>query len=333
MSNSLKIYDFILIHKERKKNTNLHTLASDHPDLNKYFNGAASGTIKMKMVFDSFLRKLNNDLNSEVLKNTKTRKIIKRSRFFQNGSYTIRDVESDYGQKILYGILHAGRITNNAILEKVSVPDSEYEYNVLDKDRIYDDFFFLLHLSFRCNKARLFILSRAEHTKVDAVFKKYLIDNMFKANSFAKTKSSDYISTDYKDAVLGRSMVTNILISKNETIVSEDDGLEYEVEIRLKPKSNNRLRKFTNDIVSKLQRSKVQIENDSSEDIASPIKFSIKDPETNSTKTIAFGDEDNFVPRLLLEDEEVLGDDGVIDVEKMKSLCLNYIVYNNDNLI
>ena len=330
MSNSLKIYDFHLKHKEKKKNTNFHALASDHPELNKYFNGNVSGVIKMKMVFDSFLRKLNNDLNSEILKNSTTRKIIKKSRFFQNDSYLVRELQSEYENKILYGILHAGRITNNAILEKVS--DSKYEYNVLDKDRIYDDFFFLIHLSFRCNKARLFILSRAEQTKVDAVFKKYLVDNMFKTNSFEKTKISDYISSDYRNIVLGRSLVTNISISKNETIVSEEDGLEYEVEIKLKPKNHNRFSKFTDEIVSKLQKSRVQIENDSSEDGSSPIKFSIKDPDTKSTKIIAFGDEDNFIPRLILNDDEILTEDGYIDVEKMKSTCLNYIVYDKDEL-
>ena len=331
MSSYLKIYDFILTNKEKKKNTNLHAFALDHSGLNKHFNGSTSGAIKMKIVFDSFLRKLNDDLNSEILKNGNTKKIIKRSRFFKNDSYHVRDIQSDYDNKVLYGILHAGRITDNAILEKVSA--SEYEYNVLDKDRIYDDFFFLLHLSFRCNKARLFILSRTDHTKVDAVFKKYLADDMFKANTFTKTKIADYISSDYQNAVLGRSVVTSILISKNETIVSEEDGLEYEVEIKLKPKSNRGIGKFTKGIVSKLQKSKVQIENSSSEDDNSAIKFSIKDPDTKSTKIIAFGDEDNFIPRLLLNDEETLGEDGLIDVEKMKSICLSYIVYNNEELI
>lgn len=331
MSNSLKIYDFHLSHKDRKKNTNLQALAADHSDLNKYFNGATIGNIKNQLVFDSFLRKLTTDLNSEVLKNLKARKIIKRSIFRKADAFAYRDIQSDYKDKVLYGVLHAGKITKNAILEKTSKED--YEYNVLNNDRIYDDFFFLLHLSFRCNKARLFILSQADNTKVDSVFKSYLINNMFKSNSFGKTKASDFISADYKNEVIGRSVVTNILISKNDTIISEENGLEYEVEIKLKPKTTNSFKKFTEAVVSNLQKSKVLIEKDSSEDTTSDIKFSIKDPFTNLTKVISFGNEENFVPRLLLEDDEILNDEGLIDVEKMKTLCLSYIVYEKDALI
>lgn len=329
MSNYLKIYDFIIRHKQRSTNTEYFTLALNSPELSSQSNIESDNVnIKRQVVFDTFLRKLNSDLNREVLKNKSSKKIIKQS--INRNDLKERKVLTDYENKIIYGVLNAGKITENAILEKVNEGENN-EYSVLDGDRIYDDFFFLLHISFSCNISRLFILSRKNNTNVDAVLKSYLRDNLFKANNFKKTTCVDFIPKEYRAEVLDRSIISNVLISKSQTILTESDNEEYEVEIRLKPKSPKTLSWLNQSKINIFKGSKVIVGENASDDINSEVRFSINDPETKNRKTISFGDQDNFMPRFILEDDEILNDNLELDIQKLKTMCMNYIKYNDNN--
>lgn len=338
MSNYLKIYDFIISHDRTGTNTNFFTLATNHPGLVSLFSidGQVAPSIQRQVVFDSFLRKFSSDLNSEILKNEPTKKIVKKSRYYDDSGLIVRDIEKDYANKNLYGILHAGKITSNAILEKRNENENsnpDYEYESLNGDRIYDDFFFLLHISFDCNIARLFVLTQKSNTNVDAILKKYFKDNLFKATRYKKTKALDFIPEHHRNAVLNRSIVSGVIISKAETIISESDGIEYDVEIKLKPRTAHPFSQVTERIVSAFKKSKVMIEDEVADDENSEIKFNIKDTVNNTSKTISFGSQDNFMPRLVLEDSEILDDNGQIDVEKLRGICADYIVYENNTLV
>ncbi|HRO76506.1 MAG TPA: hypothetical protein PLP27_10205 [Crocinitomicaceae bacterium] len=322
-------------HQDKRTNVTFFDLAKEHPDLLKHIptNLNSNDDIERQVVFDSFLMKLLSDLNTEELKNQK--KIIKRQKRKINGVVEITNIQKDYQNKVLYGILHGGKITKNVMLERVNEEqnEEEYEYDTLDGDRLYEDFFFLLHISFRTNVARLFILSQKDSTKTDAIFKNYLSNKLFKGGAFGKAQATDFIPTEYRDDVLRRSLVNNIAISKTTTIITESDGVEYDVEIRLKPKSQ---RSFSQMIerANIFQRSKVTMENSSTDDEDSPIKFTLKDPNTNTSKTLTVANADNFIPRLSFEDEQIQDENKQLDLEKLKSLCMEYVSYdNNDNLI
>ncbi|MNJ85732.1 hypothetical protein D3C87_32110 [compost metagenome] len=342
MSNYLKIYDFFLSHNQSGTNTTFFKLAVNHPSIIPFISsdGNVSESIQRQVVFDGFLRKFSNDLNNEILKNDHTKKIVKKSRDYNGTNSQPREVQKDYTNKNLFGILHAGKITNNSTLEKRNenngteeLTESDFEHTLLNGQRIYDDFFFLLHLSFECNVARLFVLTRRDNINVDTILKKYLKDNLFKATGFKKTKAGDFVSENYKNAVLGRSIVSSINISKAETIISESDGIEYEVEIRLKPKTQSVFSQVTQTTVNLFKKSKVYIEEEGAEDENSEIKFNIKDPDTKIRKTVSFGSQENFTPRLVFNDDEVLDDNQQIDIDKLKAICMEYIVYENNQLI
>ncbi len=331
MNHYLKIFDFHISSKSTSTNTTLFDLAVDHPDL---INNISQGndqteSIQRQLVFNSFKLKLSSDLTNERLKNTTTKKIVKKSKYVQDGQIRTRELLDDYNNKIIYGILHGGKITNNAFLESPIDDYDNYEYSLLHGDRIYDEFFFLVHLSFRTNIARLFILSSSSNTNIDAVVKKYFQTNMFKTPNNERTKVSSYVPYEYRDEVLNRVTVNSITISKLDTVISEDDGIEYEVQIKLKPKSTNSFSIFNGDKIQRIRRSKVVFESDETNDMNSDIKFSIKDPNTSSSKTIAFGQENEFIPRIVLTDEEVYNNSTQIDVDSLKSLCLEYIKYND----
>lgn len=334
MSNPLKIYDFHLKHPDRRTNVTYFDLAKEHPDLLKHIpTNLNSDDIERQIIFDSFLMKLSSDLNTEELKNQK--KIIKKQKRKINGVVEITDIQKDYQHKVLYGILHGGKITKNVMLERVNEEqnEEEYEYDSLDGDRLYEDFFFLLHISFRTNVARLFILSQKESTKTDAIFKNYLSNKLFKGGSFSKAQATDFIPSEYRDEVLGRSFVNSISISKTTTIITESDGVEYDVEIRLKPKNKSNFSQIR-ERVNIFQKSKVTMENSSADDEDSPVKFTLKDPNTNASKTLTLANADNFTPRLSFENEQIQDENGYLDVETLKSLCLEYIKYDdNNNLI
>jgi len=332
MSYILKIFDFHISSKRTASNTTYHALAMNHPGLINYINteGDYSENIHRKLVFDSFLLKFSNDLNSENLKNVTTKKIIKKSKRYRGSSMVTIDILKDYNNKLLYGVLHAGRITNNAVLE--SPEEDDYKYALLNGDRIYDDFFFMLHISFRCNIARLFIVNGGNNTNVDALLKKYLRDSLFRAPDFHKTKNSDFIPPEYREAVLGRATVNNVLISKADTVISQNDGIEYEVEIRLKPKATNAFSRITQETISQLRKSKVILENSTADDENSELKFSIRDPVTNKSKTVSYGRQDEFIPRLVLADDQVFSGNNQINVAGLKAVCMEYINYEGNQL-
>lgn len=335
MSNVLKIYDFQIKHKTQGVNVTFHTLAMDHSGLKpNNIEPELTENIQRQLVFDNFLLKMNSDLNNEVLKNEHQKKIIKKSRQYLGNDYIVTDLHKDYNNKVIYGLLHGGRITSDSVLEKKSNDsngDEIFEYNNLDGDRIYDNFFFLLHVSFRTNIAKLFILTRKGNVIIDPIFKSYLKTNLFNAPNFQRTLVTNYVSNEYQQMVLNRSIVNTVYISKSDRIVAAEGGTEYEVEIKLKPVNNNPFAVVTNDLVDVLRRSKVVINENTSEDEDSEIKFSIKDPVSNTSKMISFGNEDNFIPKLALDDEDILTND-TIDVAKMKAICLAYINYDTINV-
>lgn len=339
MSNPLKMYDFHLRHKEDGTNVNFSNLAVSKPELAIHIPDLEtdSENIEREVIFNSFLRKLSEDLNIEVLKNKKKDKLIKKNRYFniEVEEMIASEIETDYNNKVIYGVLHGGKVADNSTLERLTKADAdqetEYEYDHLNGDRIYDNFFFMLHLSFRCNVARLFILSPKNSTKTDSIFKEYLTNNLFKEGiNFQKTKASDYIPQEFRDEVLRRVHVNNILISKTDTIVSESDNQEYEVEVRLTPKSPDL---FTNvkEKIDYFRKTKVNIEEHSADDEDGSVRFSIIDPETNQTKIVSISSADNFIPRILYDDNEIMDENRHLDLAKIKAICLEFLNYNEDN--
>jgi hypothetical protein len=340
MSNYLKIYDFHIFNKSRNSNTNFHELALTHEELRAILtaeNVEITENLERQIVFDTYLQKLHSDLNIETIKDEKSKKIIKRSKLKEGDSVTTLEILKDYNNKIVYGLLHGGKITENSMLEskktQVSEDEDEYDYNILNGDRIYDQFFFMLHISFKCNIARLFILSRRQTTLIDSLFKKYLKDNLFKSKQFNKTKVSDFVADEYRQEVLSRVVVNNVFISNSQSIISESDNMEYEVEIKLKPKNKSTLANVTEATLDFFRKSKVEISDSTSEDDNSSVKFKIKDPITGAEKTISYNGRDAFIPRLELEDEQVLDENNMISVLKMKEICLPYIRYNDSDLL
>lgn len=339
MSNPLKMYDFHLRHKEDGTNVTYYNLAVSKPELSNRIPDldTDSENIGREVVFDSFLRKLSEDLNIEVLKNKKKDKLIKKNRYFdtEREEMIASEIEVDFNNKVLYGVLHGGKVAENSTLEKVSEAvtnqEIEYEYDQLNGDRIYDNFFFMLHLSFRCNLARLFILSPKNSTKTDSIFKEYLTNNLFKDDiNFQKTKVSDYIPQEFRDEVLRRVHVNNILISKTDTIISESDNQEYKVEVKLTPKFPDL---FTNvkEKIDYFRKTKVIIEEHSADDEDGGVRFSIIDPETNQTNLVSISSADNFIPRILYNDDDIMDENRNLDIEKIKAICLNFLQYNEDN--
>ena len=109
--------------------------------------------------------------------------------------------------------------------------------------------------------------------------------------------------------------------------------MEYDVEIKLKPRNQSTLASLSAATLNFFKKSKVEISDSTSEDENSIVKFKIKDPITGTEKTISYNDRDAFIPRLELENEQVLDENNMISVLKMKDICLPYIKYNDNNLI
>jgi len=339
MSNPLKMYDFHLRHKVDGTNVTFSNLAVSKPELANHIPDldTDSENIEREVIFNSFLRKLSDDLNVEVLKNKKRDKLIKKNRYFdaEKKEMIASEIETDYSNKVIYGVLHGGKVADNSTLERLTEAadnqGTEYEYDHLNGDRIYDNFFFMLHLSFRCNVARLFVLSPKNSTKTDSIFKEYLANNLFKEGiNFQKTKASDYIPHEFRDEVLRRVHVSNILISKTDTIISESDNQEYKVEVKLTPKSPDL---FTNvkEKIDYFRKTKVHIEEHSAGDEDGSIRFSIFDPETNQTNLISISSADNFIPRILYDDDEIMDENRNLDLVKIKAICLEFLKYNEDD--
>ncbi|MBU3661493.1 MAG: hypothetical protein FGM14_16635 [Flavobacteriales bacterium] len=328
MSNYLKIFDFHLSHKIKGNNVTFFDLGID-----KEFNKTTSvktnsEKIHREIVLKGFENQFSSDLNSEKLKNNTTKRIVKKCR--DKNSQKIVELSLDKENLIIYGLLFSGRITKNVTLEKVN-DDGNNNYETLNRHRIYDNFFFLMHISFRCNVARVFIHTKTDSVPGDAIIKKYLLDHLFKSNGFNKTKVSDFISAEFKKEVLNRSVIGQISISKTDTIQLTDDGEKFDVEVRLKPKTQSAFKDLTENIVNLFKKTKVIIGNQKVDDLNSTVKISLNDALSKTNKTIVFGDEEGFQPKILLNDNEILNGDE-IDLEVMKNICMSYVIYDKDKL-
>lgn len=89
---------------------------------------------------------------------------------------------------------------------------------------------------------------------------------------------------------------------------------------------------ISDSLISTFRRTKIIMNNITSEDNTGDVKFTITDPNTHTNKTISIGGEDKFIPRLLLTDDEVLGVDGYYDIQKLKTLCLKDIQIEIEDL-
>lgn len=339
MGNVLRIYDYELNHIEEGKLVTFYDLGKSHPGLQENLKNCSEETIdseniRWSLILDSFRLKITNDLNTEVLINKRAQQIIKRgSKGVKDGKINNREINRDDEDKIIYSVLHGGKITENAVLEKLKENQDEPTYANLNGDRIYDQMFFLLHLSFRCNKARLFILTKKNNIVLDNTLKKYLATDLFKTDEFPKQKWSDFIPKELQKEALGRTMINNITVSKNEIINSEILDDEYEIEIKLKSKNKKPFNKVTKKVVETLRNSVLKYNDKEVKSKGGEVKFQINDPISKTKRTVAFGDTSNFIPRFEYEDSEVLFSNKNIDQNKVKKICLNYISYDEENLI
>jgi hypothetical protein len=83
MSYYLKIYDFLIFNKTTNSNTTYYHLALNHTELSAIVQSEVeelNENIDRQLVFDSYLRKLQTDLNIETIKDIRTKKIIKKSK-------------------------------------------------------------------------------------------------------------------------------------------------------------------------------------------------------------------------------------------------------------
>lgn len=343
MSNILKIYDLNIFHKEDGDATTYYHLAKENEELKAIIQETASlnENIDRKIVFDSFFQKLNNDLNTEKLKNGKTKKIVKKFKNKKDGKLSEITLEKDFDKNLIYGLLHGGKITENAMLEtlkltnKEGVEDIEYEYNLLNGDRIYDQLFFMIHISFDINVARMFVLSRRNSVLVDDILKNYFSKKLFKAKNFKPTQICDFIPKEYRKDVLGRVQVNGIHISSNDSLIreSKEEKSRYKVDIILKPEEQNTLNHLLERGFDFFKKTKVDISGTTSEDEQSVVKLKIKDPITGAEKTIAYTDIDKLIPRLVLENELVMDENNSICPLKMKKICIPYIPQNSEGIL
>lgn len=339
MSNILKIYDLNIFHKEDGNATTFYHLAKENEELKAIIQKTATlnESIDRKIVFDSFYQKLNNDLNTEKLKNERNKKIVKKFKNKKEGKLFEISLEKDFDNNLIYGLLHGGKITENSMLEtlkltnKEGVEDIEYEYNFLDGDRIYDQLFFMIHISFEVNVARMFVLSRRNSVLVDDILKIYFSKKLFKAKNFKSTQICDFIPNQYRQEVLGRVLVSGIHISSSDNLITEvqEEQSNYKVEIILKPEQQNTLNQIREFGLDFFRNTKVDISGTTSEDEQSIVKLKIKDPVTGAENTIAYTDIDKLIPRIVLENEQVMDENNSISSLKMKNICLPYVSQNN----
>jgi hypothetical protein len=332
MANILRIYDFELEHSTKKNAVTFYDLALEHPELQGYIKttGVRSDNVKWKIVLDAFKHKFTNDLNKEKLKNTKTQRIVKRGyKLDKEQNVILKEIDVDNDNFLIYSTLNGGKITEKSVLEKVSKEENTLQ--LLNGDRIYDELFFLLHISFRCNKARLFTLTRRNNYNLDSTIKSYFEKNMFNCKAFKKSKWHSYVPVELQSDALNRTVINNIAITKTKYLNNQDLEDEYEIEIKLKSKKKAGFGKITQNLVDMLKKTHITINNDEIDDETGLVKFNITDPETKTNKSVVFGHTDDFIPKLALDDKEILNKDLTLDDNKIKSICLSYISYNNSD--
>lgn len=342
MSNYLKIYDFVLKHKTEGNAVTYFHLVPDNVQLHNILKQSLNleevnyEDVSWGAVFKAFSSKFSSDLNTEVLKNEKQKKLIKKKVQKIDGRWKIVELLENEADNTIYGVLHGGKITDNVTLGKVAENQSEDDYENLNGDRIYDDFFFCLHISFRCNIARLFILSRAGKNNVDSILKNYLQKHLFIGEKFSRTKVGSYIPEEFRKEALDRTILKRITVSKLTPIIVEDDGQEFEVEIKFKPTSNGIFKRKTKAFFDYFKQTKIILPNTGigvDQEVDDQIKVSIDDPNSKSKKTFVLGNEDNFTPSLILEDEEILNANNEFDINNSYIICKNYIKYEEDVLL
>ena len=329
MANILRNYDFNLEHIERKNKVTFYDLAKEHPEIQGLTSTSKtkSKSLHWEIALDAFKLKFSNDLNSEKLKNNKTQRIVKRGyELDKRNKVKLKEIKIDTKEFILFSTLNGGKITDKSVLEKVS--NNQRKLQLLNGDRIYDELFFLIHLSFKCNKARLFILTRSNNFSLDSTIKSYFEKNMFKCKSFIKSKWNIYIPNELKEEALSRTVINNIAISKTKFFNDVELDDEYEIEIKLKSKKKSGFGKITQDLVDKFKKTHIKINGNEIDDNTGLVKFNITDPETKTNKSIVFGNTDDFIPKLSLEDKQILSSELSIDESKLKTICLEYINYN-----
>lgn len=334
MPNILRIYDFELIHLVRKKSVTFFDLAIEHPELQSYIKsiGVKSENLKWGIVLDAIKHKFSNDLNSEKIKNNRTQRIVKRGyKLDQKGAVILKEINVDKKDFLIYSTLNGGKITEKSILEKISSSE-EAKLQLLDGDRIYDELFLLLHISFRCNKARLFTLTKSNNYNLDSTIKTYFEKNMFKCSTFKSNKWNAFVPAELQADAISRTVINNIAISKTKHLNNNELEDEFEIEIKLKSRKKGGFGKITSDLVNMLKKTHIRIDNEDINDETGIVKFNITDPETKTNKSVIFGDTDNFIPKLALEDKAILKKDLTIDEEKLKKICLDYINYNDKGL-
>lgn len=336
MANILRIYDFELNHKEKKKNVTFYNFCLDHPELKVLAStkGVDSNKIQWKIVLDAFKVKFSNDLNTEKLKNTRTQKIVKRGlEVDRNKKFKRKDILIDSEDLILFSNLQGGKITDKSVLEKITLDKDNPTLEQLNGDRIYDEMFFLIHLSFRSNKARLFTLTRKNNLNLDTIIKSYFEKNMFKCPEYQSGKWHPFVPKEIQSEALKRTVINNIAISKNQNLNSDSLEDEFEIEIKLKSKKKGGFNKITKKMVDMLKKTQVTIDKTTVESEGGEVKFNITDPETKTNKSIVFGNADDFIPRLSYEDKDILNSDLTLDEKKLKKICLKYIQYDETGLI
>jgi hypothetical protein len=330
MPNILRIYDFELEHKELKKTVTFYDLAVDHPELQTYIklNGLNSETLKWDIILDAIKHKFSNDLNKEKLKNSTTQRIVKRGyKLNHKKEVELKDLNIDNKDFLIYSTLNGGKITDKSILEKVSTKEGN-NMQMLNGDRIYDEMFFLLHVSFTCNKARLFTLTRSNNLNLDSTIKSYFAKNMFKCENFISSSWQIYIPTELQQKALERTVINNIAITKTLHLNNQAIDVEFEIENKLKSKKKGVFSKITTDIVDLFRKTQITLNGYELMDDGGIVKFNITDPETNTKKSVVYGDTDDFIPKLALEDRAILKKDLTLDEIKLKKICLDYIVYD-----
>lgn len=332
MANILRIYDFELDHKDKKNSVTFYDLAKDHIELQSLIkiDAVNSENLKWAIILDAFRHKFTNDLNSEKLKSARTQKIVKRGiKYDKKATITLKEINIDKSNHLLYSTLNGGKITDKSLLEKVD-PKKGLTLEMLNGDRIYDELFFLLHISFRCNKARLFTLTRRNNLNLDTTIKSYFEKNMFKCSNYNNGKWQAYIPKELRAEALERTVINNIAITKSRYLNSTDFDDQFEIEIKLKSKKKGGFGRITSEFVERLKKTHLIIDNDELDDETGVVKFNITDPETRTNKSVVFGDTDNFIPKLALEDRDIINKNQTLDEDKLKSICMKYIEYDTN---
>lgn len=333
--NTLRMYDFTINHKQYNNKCTFQNLVLEHEELIKHMpiieGDDVSRNLDWPLLLAAFKLQFTNDLATEKLFDRKNKKLVKKGIQKRNGLVSYVDVLQDNDKELIYGTLLGGKITENSFLEKVDTDDETIQN--LNGDRIYDEFFFMLHPSFRCNKARLFIITKASTTNPDSILKKYFEKFLFKSHNFNHCTTSHYIPQNIQKEVIERTVVTDILISKNEKYFSTGLQDNFKIELKLTSESKQPFSKIKQNVVDFFKKTKITFADNQENDDDGFVQFNITDPETNSSQKIALNNLDEFLPKLIFENIEILDNNMNIDIDKAKKICTNYIQYENDGLI